>query len=105
MNKPLSEAELQERMMKYNAEVVGKITELFTRPITPPSDQSIRWARERKLQNRLFAALNEVREAVSEANAHSEVMSINIGGFEDWLHDEGILGRNFWDHKISQAGE
>ena len=74
-------------------------------PITPPSDQSIRWKTERHLQNALFDAIQNVKIAVDHINKHSEVMSINIGGFEDWLHDEGILDRGFWDHKISEAGE
>lgn len=77
---------------------------MLVRPITPPSDQSIRWKAERHLQNALFDAIDTLQRAVNSVNGNSEVMSINIGGFEDWLHDEGILDRNFWDHKISEAG-
>lgn len=56
---------------------------------------------ERRVQDRLFAAVAEMRAALADADAGSEVFK-HDGSFEDWLHDNAIKDPAYWDARIAE---
>lgn len=105
MNKPLSDAELQHRMMAHTADVVNTITALFSAPPRRmgESDDQHTARTDRALQDELFNLLERVEACINRVNAGSSVMEISLGSFQDWRHDNCVASREYWNGKISEA--
>lgn len=76
------------------------IVQCINRAAYSMSDDQLRL--ERKVQDRLFKAVAELKSAVADVNAGSAVQYIAVSALEGFIHDE-IPDLAQWDERIAKA--
>jgi hypothetical protein len=84
---------------EYEAEALSAITAPFRVP-APMGSHELQLIREHKLQQRFFAAVEEMQAAIEAVNKGSSVITIDADVFSNLAHDE-FPSLESWAERLS----
>lgn len=96
---PRTEAEVRQAV--YDRDVLASIAAIARVP-APMGSHELQLIREHKLQQRLSAAVDEMRAAISDVNRMSAFVHIDAETFDNIVHDE-FPSKDHWDNQIASA--
>lgn len=108
MNAPLTSASFPHGLPAMRSEAEARedrklsMMDVIARGARPRGMSDGQRDEEFAAQKRLYAAVDELRRAITDVNDGSVIAHVSMAAFEAFIHDE-IPDEKTWDERISEA--